>query len=639
MSSRNWPTPARYAWISATWILAALLLLLALFSIHQLVLPLVAFVIPALETPFFGWGVYGTYPTQQYTSFALEGPRAQHLRWNAQCDQGLVLMTPNGPSVERPGPMILDAQGELVWMSDDFGPTANLKMQHYNGENYLTFWSGEKAATSGKGVYFMMDSTYQVVRMISAIGENLFGDLHEFKITEEGTALLTIYNTTSADLRGMGLGRGEDGWIVDNLFQEIDLATGELLFQWKASDHFDPNDTYMTNPFGGHWESAPFDWYHINSVEKDSDGNYLISSRHFHHVVCVSPTGEILWILGGRDNQFTDFSDGQATNFKWQHDARWLSREDGIITLFDNQKAGPLHVDAPNSRALFIKVDVPNRTATLVQSLVSLQGVLASSQGSVQTLPDGKGTFVGWGSAAAYSEYSADGELLCETHLAASSFFWFERMKSYRAIKAFGWHAHPRDPPEVKIEDDSLYVSWNGATEVAFWSLEMSREEVVEGGGDLRRVDGGGEFTSHSDFDSIDIIPKTGFECNFELPSLSAAEKGGARYRVVALDSAHEILGYSDVVTYADATYQSSTLYLLFKIFLGVGIFAGGRMIYQYYLSRPARTFARSRGYSNAILSPPAWMEWKPPSPWKQSDRSRVYGWLRGKWNNASFRP
>jgi len=158
MSSRNWPTPARYAWIAATWILAALLLLLALFSIHQLVLPLVAFVIPALKTPFFGWGVYGTYPTQQYTSFALEGPRAQHLRWNAQCDQGLVLMTPNGPSVERPGPMILDAQGELVWMSDDFGPTANLKMQHYNGENYLTFWSGEKAATSGKGVYFMVNA-------------------------------------------------------------------------------------------------------------------------------------------------------------------------------------------------------------------------------------------------------------------------------------------------------------------------------------------------------------------------------------------------------------------------------------------------------------------------------------------------
>lgn len=640
MNSATWPSWARYTWSAIKCLFAALAVLLALFLVHQWLLPFVAFIVPAVQTPFYDLGVYGAYPTQQYASFHLEGPRAQHLRWNDRCDSGLILMTPNGPSIERPGPMILDSRGDLVWMSDDFGPTANLKVQSYNGEDYLTFWSGEKAATSGKGVYFMMDSTYQVVRMVSAVGENLFGDLHEFKITEEGTALLTVYNTTNADLRGMGLGRGANGWIVDNLFQEIDLETGELLFQWRASDHFDPVETYMTNPFGGYWESAPFDWYHINSVEKDSEGNYLISSRHFHHVVCVSPTGETLWILGGRDNQFTDLSDGQATNFKWQHDARWISEEDGIITLFDNGKAGPLHVDAAESRAMFIQLDIPNRTAKLVQSLTALHRVLASSQGSVQILPEGEGTFVGWGSAAAYSEYSPAGELLCETHLGASWFFWFERMKSYRTIKGFGWHATPKDPPQVKIEDDSLHVSWNGATEVAFWSLEMLHDDVAMELEDLRRVEAHNDSADDEQFENIDVIPKSGFEGSFDLPALSAAEKRSARYRVVALDSTHGVLGYSNVVSYADAASQSSVLMVLFQLFIVVGFLFGARMIYKYYRSNAkGRTLTGARDYSYATLNPPAWMEWKPPSPWKQSDRSRVYGWIRGKWTNIGFWP
>ncbi|KAF2167955.1 hypothetical protein M409DRAFT_22100 [Zasmidium cellare ATCC 36951] len=606
-------------------ILVVLAVLLSLFLVHQCFLPILAFVFPSLGSTFFDLGVYGLYPTQQYISFDLLGPQARRVRWDDRCDNGYLLMTPNGPSVERPGPMMLDAKGELVWMSDDFGATANLKVQRYKGEDYLTLWSGEKAATSGKGVYFMIDSTYQVVRMVSAMGKDLFGDLHEFKITESGTALLSIYNTTTADLRGMGRGRGANGWIVDNLFQEIDLETGELLFQWSAAANFNPMETYMTNPFGGYWESIPFDFYHLNSIDKDSQGNYLISSRHFHHVTCISPAGEILWILGGRDNQFEDLSEGRATDFRWQHDARWVSEEEGILTLFDNQKAGPLHSDAAASRAMFIKLDIPNRTAELVQSMESLQGILASSQGSVQVLPDSEHTFVGWGSAAAYSEYDQAGEMLCETHLGASWFYWFERFKSYRTTKTFTWRGNPKSPPQAKIEDASLFVSWNGATEVAYWALEASRDEASS----EIAVGAQTEDLRSQRWENIDIIPKAGFEGAFDLPSLPSSERPFTHYRVAALDKEHAILRYSDPIGYDEDSTESSTLMILFKLFLVVGILAGVPLMFKFY--RSGQSF---RSWSNT--QKPVWADWTPPSSYlRRAHRSVPSEWIKMKWTGA----
>lgn len=614
------------------WILIVLAVLLSLFLLHQCILPILAFIFPSLTSAFFDLGVYGTYPTQQYISFDIPGPQPRHLRWDDRCDQGHVLATPNGPSVTRPGPMIMDAKGELVWASDDFGATANLKVQRYKGEDFLTLWSGEKAATSGKGVYFMIDSTYQVVRMISAIGDDLFGDLHEFKITDNGTALLTVYNTTNADLRGMGLGRGANGWIVDNLLQEIDLETGELLFQWSAAAHFDPVETYMTNPFGGYWESIPFDFYHMNSIEKDSHGNYMISSRHFHSVTCISPTGDILWILGGRDNQFKDLSDGRATDFKWQHDARWVSEEEGILTLFDNSKAGPIHADAPTSRAMYIKLDVPNRTAKLVQSLESLQGILSSSQGSVQVLPDSQNTFVGWGSAAAYSEYDPAGDMLCETHLGASWFYWFERFKSYRTIKSFTWKGNPKNPPQAKIEEDSLFVSWNGATEVEYWALEVSHDQKSsETSGKSEHPELGAQTDDlrSEQWENIDIIPKAGFEGAFDLPSISSSEKSSTHYRVAALDKDHVLLRFSEPVGYPEEKAESSYLMILFKLCLVIGILAGARLTFKFY--RSGQSF---RNWSDTQR--PVWADWSPPTTYlRRAHRSAPLEWIQMKWTGA----
>lgn len=401
-----------------------------------------------------------------------------------------------------------------------------------------------------------LDSTYKVIHRVSAVGKDIRGDLHEFQLTKDGTALISVYNVTNADLSPMG--RPVDGWINDSVFQEIDIATGELLFEWKASEHFDPNESFMTHPLAGYWKSIPFDFFHINSIEKDSKGNYIISSRHMHTVTCISPTGETLWVLGGQHNEFKDLSDGKATDFKWQHDARWVSEEDGILTLFDNSEAGILHIDAPYSTARMIKLDFVNRTATLLGLYVSLQQIRAPSQGSVQVLPESKNVFVGWGHSPAYSEYAPNGTLVCETHFGASWYDFWGRVVSYRAQKSSKWVGTPEHPPAVKIQLSNLYVSWNGATEVASWELQTAKS-----------VDG--------EFQALDVIEKTGFESTFVLPTEPKGDY--TYYRVAALGHDGKVLGHSEAIREVKSSWNWLTYFFLVGT-LAILVF-GARFLYK----------------------------------------------------------
>jgi len=293
----------------------------------------------------------------------------------------------------------------------------------------LTFWIGSDTGTFGTGKYVMLDQSYQVYKTISATND-LDGDLHEFKITENGTALMTVYKGTTADLTAFGI--ASQGWIYDSIFQEIDIETGELLFEWRASEHYRIEDTFHTieaearrpdssdrtdSAIGMESKSA-WDFFHINSVDKDTQGNYYISSRYMHSITCISPSGEIVWILGGKQNQFTDLSNGAATNFKFQHHAR--VHENNILTIFDNGKYDARSDNAEYSRGLLVRLDLANMTATVLQEYVHPDRVLVGSQGSVQLLPDSRHAVVGWGYVPAFTEFDTDGSVLCDVHIAPS---------------------------------------------------------------------------------------------------------------------------------------------------------------------------------------------------------------------------
>lgn len=165
----SWPSAIRKCFLDRTFlarllrfaIYTALSLLSATIGISlalHLAVPLMLWIAPSLETSFYDLGLLGFYRTNRYVSFGLQSPRASTLLWEESCNSGYIMIDPNGPSVDHRGPTILDADGNLIWTSDQFETTTNLKVQQYQGKDYLTFWSGQKAQTMGTGAYIMVSA-------------------------------------------------------------------------------------------------------------------------------------------------------------------------------------------------------------------------------------------------------------------------------------------------------------------------------------------------------------------------------------------------------------------------------------------------------------------------------------------------
>jgi hypothetical protein len=160
-----------------------------------------------------------------------------------------------------------------------------------------------------------------------AAGNGRSGDLHEFLLTDRGTALLTAYVLRHIDLRPVGGSRS--GAIQDAIFQEVDLASGRVLLEWHSLDHIPLTESYWP------LTSWSWDYVHLNSIDVDLDGNLLVSSRNTHTVYKIDRrSGEIIWRLGGKHS---DFAMGAGATFAWQHDPR--RQADGTLTIFDNQGA------------------------------------------------------------------------------------------------------------------------------------------------------------------------------------------------------------------------------------------------------------------------------------------------------------
>jgi hypothetical protein len=371
---------------------------------------------------------------------------------------GYVFVAPKmGPSEEGPsqnGPMIIDDRGQVVWFRPAQGDgvrAMDFKVQSYRGEPVLTWYEGV-GTTYGRGEYVILDSSYREVTRVRA-GNGYAGDHHEFLITPEGTALITIYSPVRWDLSSVG--GPQDGVVLDSIAQEVDIATGEVLFEWHSLDHVGLDESYRALPEAA---GGTFDYFHINSIDVDPDGNLLVSSRTTFAVYKIDRrTGEVIWKLGGKSSSFEM---GPGTWMRYQHDAR--RQTDGTITVFDN---GGVQKD-DQSYGLVLEADEDEMTVTLAREYANPGGRVAAVMGNVQVLPNGH-AFIGWGSDPVFSEFGREGELLFSARFPS-------KVNSYRAFR-FPWSGKADEDPAAVAEpgpaDDevTVYASWNGATEVAAW--------------------------------------------------------------------------------------------------------------------------------------------------------------------------
>ncbi|WP_344939864.1 arylsulfotransferase family protein [Actinomadura miaoliensis] len=418
---------------------------------------------------------------------------------------GLLFVGPQNPMVATArGPQIVDDRGRPVWFRrlPDGYFSSDFRVQTYRGQRVLTWWEGTQTIpgtgiTSGAG--YIADSHYRVIAKVEAPKGDPPG-MHEFRLTSRGTALVTAYREVPYDLSPVG--GAKDGTALDSIVQEIDVQTGEVLLRWSSLAHVPLTESLLEPPPGAH----PFDYFHVNSVDVDTDGDLLVSSLNTSTVYKIDrSTGRIIWRLGGRSSTF-QLADG--ARFNRQHDARAVGGD--TIRIFDNQGENGL------SRVVWIKLDHERRLASLVRQIVHPQVKAAVAEGGAAELPNGN-TVVSWGSAGGFSEFSRTGELLLDATFA-------EGFSTYRAYR-FPWHGRPAKPPTVSLTGSAARVVWNGATGVARWRILAGSSRT-----DLRPV----AQAAWDGFDTVAALP-------------SGAASGTRFVKAEALDAGGRVIGVSAV--------------------------------------------------------------------------------------------
>jgi hypothetical protein len=399
----------------------------------------------------------------------LRPPEITLLTRTRHASSGYIFIAPK-KKVEQGGPLILDNRGRVVWfMPVDRRGVTDFRVQRYRGKPVLTWWRGKSADDKRLGRYSIYDSSYRLLTYVRP-GNGLSGDMHEFTITARNTALITLSHRVRVKSRN----------VLEGAFQEVDIRTGKVLFEWHSIGHVRLLESYYHLPRN---PDHTYDYFHINTIEVDRDGNYLVSARNTHTIYKINRrTGSIMWRLGGKRS---DFELGRGVRFGWQHDVR--RQPDGTLTMFDNEAAPKLR---RQSRGLVLRIDERRKTATVVHSFVHSPPLVAVDQGNMQKLPDGN-YLVGWGHEPYVTEFGPHGKTLLDLRFGRSG------VDSYRAYR-FPWVGRPHSKPAIAVEGDTLYVSWNGATEVRSWQLL--------GGPDKKKLR------------PLLAVPKTGFEAAMPLP-------------------------------------------------------------------------------------------------------------------------
>ncbi|KAJ5587638.1 uncharacterized protein N7459_003403 [Penicillium hispanicum] len=470
-----------------------------------------------------------------------------------QTESGYIFITPSAGFVngsvgpEQPGAYIFRDDGELVWSGVGYlaGFVADFSPGLLDNKPVLRAFQGSLDASHGRmyGHHAVLNDRYQTISIVRAASHRLVST-HEFNLIDGKSVLIEVPVSVPADLSSYG-GDEQQQWIVSNGFQELDIHTGELLFEWYSLDHVDPKHSAVPlkpdGVYSGRTALDAWNYFHLNSVDKDDEGNYLISARHYSALFKINGSnGEIIWQLGGSHG--SDFDIPASLEFAFQHDARFRYRSpDGTIeriSFFDNSAyTVPDYSINPFSRARYVQLNHTAGTATEIRTYHAPDGLLAHSQGNFQFLPSGN-KFVNWGQAGAVTEFADDGTTLFHAYLDSNP---NKNVQSYRGFRS-NWTGLSSEEPAVLAlghEDGSVsvWVSWNGDTETSSWHFYLLDNA-------------GGEIVA-----SLGAHPRTGFETQSKI-DLGWSLERLRQFSIVAkaLDPAGHELGGSRAIQIQDDT-------------------------------------------------------------------------------------
>lgn len=369
---------------------------------------------------------------------------------NDNPDTGYIFMNTwwDGP----PYNIIFDNSGQPIWYHKYPDRRRDFKVQK-NGLITMLVRSGYPF---GQG-FIAMDHTYTEVDSFYAVN-GYETDEHELQVLEDGHYLLIGIRQTQVDMRQYVEGGSRNASVLESIIQEF-TPEHELIFQWRAWEHFDIADTYvpMENELTGNYIRFP----HMNAIDIDTDGHILLSSRHLSEVTKINrQTGEIIWRLGGDKNQFTFIND-PLNGPENQHDVRVVG--ENRFTVFDN---GNEHTP-PVSRATEYLVNTDSMTATLVWEFRDTPDKYTNWMGNHQRLPNGN-RLINWadGSLPKITEVRENGEIAFEL-------WWQNYIHTYRVFR-FPWQGKAKEPylvVESHRESVNLIFNKFGDPDVAYYNI------------------------------------------------------------------------------------------------------------------------------------------------------------------------
>ncbi|MBN1782038.1 aryl-sulfate sulfotransferase [bacterium] len=367
------------------------------------------------------------------------------------------------------GSTFTDIGNYLVIMENDGTPYFYRRYPHHergSGEFRLQSTGVLTAYLFQKQFFIALDHHYDVVDTFR-VGHGYTTDPHELVLLPNGHALMIALETRQMDMSSAVPGGAKNARVTGNHVQEVD-AEGHVVLEWKCWERFDIADAVHEN-----LTSTQIDYVHMNSIAEDFDGHLIVSSRHLSEITKIDRhTGDIIWRLGGRHNQFTFIND--PLEFSYQHHARPVPGHPNRYTLWDNGN----HRQPQISRAVEYEINTQAMSAEKVWEFRYTPDRYSNMMGNAQRLENGN-TFINcatWPPLSA-CEVTQDGEIVFEMEAAGLS---------SNRVRRFIWEGMLEAPyliAESHRSGVALIFNKFGDTDIDHYRIYASTDPDSLGGG------------------------------------------------------------------------------------------------------------------------------------------------------------
>ncbi|HTL57025.1 MAG TPA: aryl-sulfate sulfotransferase [Candidatus Limnocylindrales bacterium] len=359
--------------------------------------------------------------------------------------------------------MILTNDGTPIWYKEltnacyDFKVLPNGYLHYAQQIKALTYTGG------GHVIHDILDDSYNPVETIQA-GNGYVAEAHDFQMLPNGHVLVLGYYLSEVDMSQVVPNGNPAALVSGAIIQELD-AQRNVVFQWRSWDHY---------PFSSQWvnsTNAVISAFHVNCVFQDDDGHLMISTPDWVKKI-NRQTGEILWHLGGTENQFTfvGVTSQQGTNDFRSHAINRLAN--GHVLLYNNSAFASGTTSSVHEYAL----DETNKIATHIWTYKPSPNVPGPFQGNAERLANGN-SFVGWGGLPNVTPYACTE--VADTNVVFQMKFNNPNVICYRAYR------FPYPPQSQANEASVTEVASGNSYTLGDTGVSL---QLLSGGGGYNRV-------------------------------------------------------------------------------------------------------------------------------------------------------